>query len=224
MPKQPPSFPEQLLGVAIRQFREVHSGDIPLEARLIVLLPTRPALEQMVNLGGDGDDAWHFQDHRAVAVQHVPRPVLELLHDALAEARLKAQIRAEMAGPVEIEAKHRADLAVHVVAVAPVLGIPLGDMTFCGPLVERLVPVTEMDDGHAVVGLVVQDGERAFAVIHGYGSLLRGCKVHHQNNRVTRAQCMIFVGFPALVAHIPFTYFSNHARVLPHASAAASAL
>ena len=137
------------------------------QARPEDALPLGAALQQVINLRGNRDDVILLQHDGAGVIQHVPRAVGEAGDDAAAETRLQPHVRAKNAAPAEVEAQALAEGAVDGVVVVPACGLGFGDVSLGRPLLQRLGPIAEVYYGQAVGGLVVQDRQGAFTVVHG---------------------------------------------------------
>ena len=68
--------------------------------------------------------------------------------------------------PAEVESQLLSDLGIDGVSVPPPGRLLLGEMAFAGPLVKSLGPVSEVNHGHAVVVLVVENRHRALSIVH----------------------------------------------------------
>ena len=129
-------------------------------------LPFGAALQQVINLRGNRDDVVLLQHDGAGVIQHVPRAVGEGGQHAAAKTRLQPHVRPEDAAPAEVETQPVAQDAVDGIVVVPAGCLGLGDVPLGCPLFQRLGPVAEVHDRQTVVGLVVQDRQGAFAVVH----------------------------------------------------------
>ena len=99
-------------------------------------------------------------------VLHAAAPVGKGLQHLGLKVRPQSVVGAGTAVPVEVPADEPVQLLVLLAVVVVALGQLAGDLALLGPLGKQLGPVAEVDGGHTVHGLVMQDIHGAFAVGH----------------------------------------------------------
>jgi len=148
----------------------------PLVAPRVMLLPRGPVLQQVVYLGRDARGVRLLPDDGAVHVTHVPGAIGEGAHDLGLEVGPVLGVRAQSAIPVEVEPEPAGDHGVGGVAVRPGARLLARYVPFLGPLLKRLGPVAEVNQGQPVVRLVVEHRRCPLAVGHRASLVLTRCR------------------------------------------------